>query len=354
MYLPFQFLVLTVAGFIQRQQQDVIDYLLEENRILKEQLRGRRLLFTDAQRRRLAIRAKQLGRAALRQLSTIVTPDTLLRWYRRLVAKKYDGSSGRKQGRPPVPDELERLIVRLATENPRWGYTRIRGALSGLGRQVARSTIARVLHENGIDPAPDRKTTWATFLKSHWGAVAATDFFSVEVLTRAGLVRYFVLFVIDLETRRVQIANISAQPCGLLLEQIARNLTDPFDGFLRKHRYLIHDRDALFTKNFASILLDAGVKVVKLPPHSPNLNAFAERFVGSIRRECLDHIIPLGEQHLRLVVREFVAHYNRERHHQGLGNALIDPALRPENDNRSIQCRQRLGGLLNFYHRGAA
>lgn len=191
-------------------------------------------------------------------------------------------------------------------------------------------------------------------MKSHFGAIAATDFFSVAVLTRAGLVRYLVLFVIDLETRRVQIANISAQRCGQLLEQVSRNMTDPFDGFLRKHRYLIHDRDPLFTKNFATILRDAGVKVVKLPPRSPNLNAFAERFVGSIRRECLDYVIPLGEAHLRLVVREFVEHYNQERHHQGLNNRLIDPEPMPVNDNGSIQCRQRLGGLLNFYHRGVA
>ncbi len=354
MHLPFQFLVFTVAGFIQRQQQDVIDYLLEKNRVLRQQLRGRRLVFTDAQRRRLAIRAKQLGRAALKQLSTIVAPDTLLRWYRRLVAKKYDGSRRRTTGRPTIKSEFEQLIVKLATENPSWDYTRIRGALSTLGHQIARSTIARVLHENGIDPEPERKITWSTFLKSHWGAVAATDFFSVEVLTKAGLVRYLVLFVIDLETRRVQIANISAQPCGQLLEQIARNLTDPVDGFLRKHRFLIHDRDPLFTKNFAAILRDAGVNVVRLPAHSPNLNAFAERFVGSIRRECLDHIIPLGEAHLRLVVRQYVEHYNAERPHQGLNNKLIDPAPCPVNDNGSLQCRRRLGGLLNFYHRGAA
>ncbi len=353
-HLRFQFLVLTVAGFIQRQQQDVIEYLLKENRVLGEQLRGRRLVLTDAQRRRLALRARKLGRAMLSQLASMVTPDTLMRWYRRLVARKYDGSSERRPGRPRVGDEIERLVLKFASENPRWGYARIRGALSSLGHQVARSTIARILKDNGIDPSPKRATTWNTFLKPHWGAIAATDFFSVEVLTRAGLIRYLVLFVMDLQTRRVQIANISPQPCGQLLEQIARNLTDPFDGFLRKHRYLIHDRDPLFTKNFASILLDAGVNLVKLPPRSPNLNAFAERFIGSIRRECLDHNIPLGEAHLRLVVREFVEHYNAERHHQGLSNTLIDPGSIPENDNGSIQCTQRLGGLLNSYRRGAA
>ncbi len=353
-HLPFQFLVFTVAGFIQRQQQDVIDYLLEENRVLRKQLHGRRLALTDVERRRLAVCAKRLGRSALNRFAGIVTPDTLMRWYRRLVARKYDGSSQREPGRPRIQAEIERLVLKFASENPRWGYTRIRGAISGLGHQVARSTIARVLKENGIDPAPNRTTTWSAFLKSHWGAIAATDFFSVEVLTRAGLVRYFVLFVIDLKSRRIQIANISHQPHGGLLEQVARNLTDPFDGFLRRHCFLVHDRDPLFTRQFASILSDAGVQTVRLPAQSPNLNAFAERFVGSIRRECLDQIIPLSEQHLRMVVREFVEHYNAERHHQGLGNRLIDTSPTPENDNGAIQRKQRLGGLLNYYHRGAA
>jgi putative transposase len=353
-HLPFQFLVLTVAGFIQREQQEVIDYLLEDSRVLRQQLHGRRLILTDAQRRRLAVCAKKLGRATLSQFASIVTPDTLMRWYRRLVARKYDGSSGRKSGRPRVQGEIELLVLKFASENPRWGYRRIRGALSSLGRQVARSTIARILKDNGINPSPHRTTTWSTFLKAHWGAIAATDFFTVEALTRAGLVRYFVLFGIELESRRVEIANITRQTHGRLLEQLARNLTDPFDGFLRKHRYIIHDRDPLFPREFASILLDAGVKVIKLPPSSPNLNAFAERFVGSIRRECLHHIIPLGETHLRLVVREFVEHYNAERHHQGLGNRLIEGSSPPENDNGKIQSRSRIGGLLNFYHRGAA
>jgi transposase InsO family protein len=351
---PLQFLIVTAAGYIQRGQHRVIDYLLEENRILREQLGPRRLRFTNAQRIRLAEKGKALGRAALDKLQTLVTPDTLLRWYQKLVANKYDASSRRKPGRPRIRAELERLILYLARENPRWGYTRLRGALSNLGHQVARGTIARVLKQHGVDPAPHRKSSWSTFLESHWGAIAATDFFSVEVLTWHGLVRYCVMFLIDLETRRVHIANIARQPYGQLVEQVARNLPDPMAGFLRGCCYLIHDRDPVFTQRFARILRHAGVKPVKLPPKSPNLNAFAERFVGSIRRECLDHIIPLGERHLRLIVREYVEHYNRERNHQGLGNRLIDPKPMATNDNGPIRNRQRLGGLLNFYYRGAA
>jgi putative transposase len=184
--LPVQFLLLLFAGWINRQQQAVIDYLIEENRVLREQLGKRRLRFIDAQRRRLAERGKVLGRAALGELNTIVTPDTILHWYRQLVAKKYDSSSRRARGRPSTARiKVEDLVVQMARENPTWGYTRIRGALRNIGHEVGRNTIARVLSEHGIDPAPDRSkhTSWSAFLKAHWGCIAATDFFTVEVLT---------------------------------------------------------------------------------------------------------------------------------------------------------------------------
>ncbi len=184
--------------------------------MLREQLSGKRLVFTDGQRRRLAAKAKGIGRKGLFEIATLVTPDTLFRWYRRLIAKKYDGSKTRKPGRPKTAGEIEELILQMARGNPRWGYTRIRGALYNLGYEVGRNTIKQILLENGIDPAPLRKKgmSWETFLKAHWGAIAATDFFSVEVLTRTGLIRYFVLFIIDLKTRRVEIAGIVQQPDG--------------------------------------------------------------------------------------------------------------------------------------------
>jgi hypothetical protein len=226
--LQLQFLILIVAGWINRSQQDVIEYLQEENRVLREQLGGKRLLFTDRQRRRLAAKAKEIGRAGLFEISTLVTPDTLIRWYRRLIAKKYDGSKNRTIGRPKTAIEIEELILQMARQNRTWGYTRIRGALYNLGHDIGRNTIKRILLENGLDPAPlrGRAMSWEAFLKVHWGAIAATDFFSVEVLTRVGLVRYLVLFVIDLKTRRVEIAGIVRQPDGEWMKQAARNLTD--------------------------------------------------------------------------------------------------------------------------------
>ena len=180
------------------------------------------------------------------------------------------------------------------------------------------------------------------------------DFFTLEVLTWRGLVRYFVLFAIDLKTRRVHIAGIVHEAYGQWMEQVARNLTDPVEGFLRDTRYLIHDRDPLFTRRFVEILEAAGVNSVKLPARSPNLNAYAERFVLSARRECLNKIIPFSEKHLREIVVEFVDHYHRERNHQGLGNRLIEAPLANMPNSGPIKCRERLGGVLNFYYSDAA
>jgi hypothetical protein len=240
---------------------------------------------TDAQRRRLAVRAKVLGRKALMSVACIVTPDTLLRWYGKLVARKYDGSRRREPGRPPTHAALAELVVRMASSNPGWGDTRIRGALRNLGHDLGRSTIKRILADAGIEPAPERskRTSWATFLKAHSGAIAALAFFNVEVLTMHGLVRYSVLFAIDLKTRCVHLAGINHDSYGAWREQVARNLTDVVDGFLRRRRYLIHDRDPLFTKAFSEIMWVAGVKTVTLLARSPACFRGASRAFGQGR-----------------------------------------------------------------------
>ena len=192
--------------------------------------------------------------------------------------------------------------MRVAQENPTWGYTRLRGALKNLGHELGRNTIKRILAEHGIAPAPERgrSMSWSTFIKAHWGAIAATDLFTVEVVNPFGLVRYHVLFVIDIATRCVCIGGITSDPNGEWMKQVARNLTDMWDGFLLGKRYLIHDRDPLFTEAVRGLLRDSGVKPLRLPANSPNLNAYAERFVLSIRRECLDRFVPLSEQQVRI------------------------------------------------------
>jgi putative transposase len=244
----------------------------------------------------------------------------------------------------------------MATENRDWGYTRIEGALANLNHRVARGTIANILREHGLEPAPERvkRTTWTEFLKTHWNVLAAADFFTVDVWTGRGLTRSAVLVLIDLSTRRVEIAGIASEPDGAWMNQVSRNVTDVGDGFLTGKRFLIHDRDPLFTLAFRQTLAAAGVEPVRLPPRSPNLNAYAERFVRTMKESCLDRTILIGEQSLRRAIREFIEHYHHERNHQGLNNELIHPvAVRQPVDGR-VQTRERLGGLLKYYHRLAA
>ena len=340
-----QFLVVAVAGWINQQQRDVIDSLQEENRVLREQLGPGRLRFTDAQRRRLAAKAKRLGRRVLRDLHTLVTPDTLLRWHRQLIARTYDGSGRRGPGRPRVMDTIRRLIVRMATENREWGDTRIRGALGNLGHQVARGTIANVLKERGLEPAPERKkrTTWREFLAVHWDVLAA-DFFTVEVWTPRGLTRFTVLVLIHLASRRVQIAGISAEPAGPWVTQLMRNATDAEDGFLRHIRFLIHDRDPLFRPAVRDTLPPADVTPIRLPARSPTLNAYTERFVRTIKDSCLERMVLIGEGSRRRAVREFVARYHHERNHQGLRRGV--QAVIASEDNHNVTSPRRTRARL--------
>ena len=351
-----QFLTVAYSGWVNRQQQAVIEYLKEENRILREQLGGKRLRLTNPQRRRLALLAKTLGRRVLREVSSLVTPETLLGWYRKLIARKYDGSRNRGPGKPRKPGLIRDLVLRMARENPRWGYTRIQGALLNLGHEVGRTTIKRILKEHGLEPVPSRGRgmSWSIFIKAHFEVLAASDLFAVEVLTFRGLVRYMVFFVMDLASRRVHVAGIAADPTGAWVEQLARNVTDPIDGFLKGKRFLLHDRDPLFTDRFEAILEAVGIECPRLPPRSPNLNAFAERFVRSIRSECLDFMILPGEGALRKTVEAYLGHYLAERNHQGVGNKLIDPSEPSVESTGPVRCREKLGGLLRFYHREAA
>lgn len=250
---------------------------------------------------------------------------------------------------------LEDAIVRMARENPGWGYTRLRDSLVGLGHEIARTTVARVLRDRGLEPAPERRrrTSWREFLEAHWEALLAADFFTVEVVTWAGLVRYHVLFLMELKTRKVHLGGIVRDPGEAWVLQAVRNLADGFEGVLRPGRKLILDRDAAFAAAVLEALGKLGVEVVRLPARSPNLNAYAERWVRSIRSECLDRLIPLGERHLRRAVAEYLEHYNRERHHQGLGGALLEPDPSAGAREGKILRRTRLGGLLSYYHRAA-
>jgi putative transposase len=257
--------------------------------------------------------------------------------------------------------EIRDLVVQMAHDNPRWGTLRIRGALANLSHRVARTTIRRILAEHGISPSPQRAqhTPWKTFIQAHFDSIAAADFFTIEIWTRVGLTRYLVFFVIDLSTRQVEIVDIAPVPDGLWMKQIARKLIDDFDGFLRHKRFLIHDRDPLYTREFRSMLSMGGIRSLRLPPRSPNLNAYAERFVLSIKSECLDRMIIVGERHLRHVIDEYVEHYHHERNHQDMDNSLLMTQQsrtlnEPQSVSSNVHRHQRLGGILNFYARTAA
>ena len=351
-----QFLLMVVAGWLQRQQAATIDYLKAENRMLRARLGGRRIIFTDAERRQLAEKARALGRKALHELGTIVTPETLLRWHRELVARKWTFVEKRSPGRPRIRGELVALVVRMARENRGWGYTRIQGAMANLGHKLGRGTIGRILKDHGIEPAPERGKgmSWSVFLKAHWKVLAASDFFTVDVWSWSGLVTYYVLFVMELATRRVCIAGITTHPDTQWMLQMARQLTDGIDGILLDKRYIILDRDTKYCQAFRDFLKREGIAVIRLPPRSPNLNAHAERWVRGVRDECLSRLIPIGQGMLRRALREYGAHFHQERNHQGLGNVLIMPDASSKHRGGPVIRRARLGGLLNYYERAAA
>jgi putative transposase len=355
---PWHLLACIVAGYANQEQQHIIDYLRTENTILREKLGRRRIRLNDDQRRRLAEKGKTLGRKLLATAGTLFTPDTILRWHRLLIARKWDYSdrSAKPAGRPPVTKEVQELVARLAQENPSWGHDRIQGALANLGHVLSDRTVANILKGHGIEPAPQRKrrSTWATFLKAHWQVLAATDFTTVEVWTTKGLVTFYLLFVMELATRRVECAGITTHPDELWMKQMARNLTAADDGFLSGKHYLLMDRDTKFSAAFRQILSDAGTEPVRLPPRSPNLNAHLERFWRSLRAECTDRMIFIGEAMLRRSVLEFVRHYHGERNHQGLDNRLIEAGEEVGPSVGEIQCRERLGGLLRYYYRQVA
>ena len=347
-----------ITGTVDQELLLRNEYLVAENRILKAQLKTP-LRLTDAERATLAEIAHRLGRKALKEVANVMKPDTIMGWYRKLVARKFDGSKSRSYpGRPRIDGEIEELVVRMAIENLEWGYDRIVGAMANLGYTLSDQTVGNILLRQGILPAPKRKreTTWADFIRTHMSVLAGTDFFSVEVLTLRGLVTYYVLFFIHLESRRVEIAGVTPHPNEVWMKQIARNVTMDEWGFLGNCRYLIHDRDTKYCESFRDIIESGDVKPLRLPARSPNLNAYSERWVKSVKNECLSKLILFGETSLRRALREYLAHYHAERNHQGKDNILLFPtatrAIKPI--DRSVGCKERLGGLLKYYHLEAA
>jgi putative transposase len=283
----------------------------------------------------------------------IVRPATLLRWHRKLIAARW--RQPQPPGRPPIGSELVTLILRLARENRTWGVVRIQGELRRLGHRVAASTIRKILRTSRVPPSTRRDDTWRTFLRTQADSLLAIDFFHIDTVT---LKRLYVAFVIDITTRKVHLLGITDHPTADWVVQVARGLVSNLEEAGHRFRYLIRDHDAKFGTAFDAVFASTGIQVVLTAPQTPRMNAFAERWIGSVRRECTDRILITGERHLRHVLDVYVAHHNAGRSHQGDGMLLRAPDDEPTTVPRpvridTIRRRQCLGGLLNEYRPAA-
>jgi putative transposase len=323
-----------------------IDYLKVENQILRSKL-GQRVNVTKAERRRLIKYGLPLG-GNIRNLISIVNYSSFRRWVRNSVSE--DTKSNTKRGRPKTPQEIRELVVKLAKEN-NWGYTRILGELKKLRIYcLSRNTIKNILKENGLEPTPKRsKDTWDAFIKRHFKTLWACDFFTKTVWTMLGPKTFHALFFINVHTRKVHIAGITRHPTREWVNSKAKTVSFLFQRDGRARKLLIRDGDGKYSKEFDKIIQDFGVKVKKIPYKSPNLNPYAEGWVGTIKRECLDYFFVFGERHFRYLVKEYVKYYNTVRPHSSLNNLPLNYKAR--SGNGRIRCDSRLGGIIRHYYR---
>jgi putative transposase len=362
----FRSLLLVIAGSTQRELGRQVRYLKVENEILRSKLPAR-LVVTLKERQRLLKFGVKLGRA-IRQLVTIVSPDTFLRWTREDKRAKRKGCKPAKRGRPRTAEQIRELILLMAKEN-NWGYARIVGELRKLGiRSIAKSTVRNILKEAGLDPCPKRAgSTWDEFVSQHAASLWQCDFFTQKVLTTKGIRDAFLLAFLHVETRRVVLSPATFHPDEAWVAAQAETFVNQARGQGLRVRYVQHDRDGKFAKGFDKALKRRHVKIVRSPVCAPNCQAFVERFIGSIRWECLDHFVFFGLKHLDSVAGTYLTHYLTQRPHQGMENELLsDPqkqrAQRLDNAEadeplislRDVRCEQRLGGLLKHYSRKAA
>jgi transposase InsO family protein len=319
--------------------------LRHEVAVLRRQVGRPRLSWAD--RAVLSGLARALPKVL--RMHRLVTPGTLLRWHQRLVARRWTYPQ-RRPGRPPTDPAIVALVLRLARENSSWGYERIRGELKNLGYGVSGATVRRILKRAGLGPAPRRADDrWRDFIRAHAAGTLACDFLSVDTVL---LRRLYVFFVIEVGTRFVHVLGVTANPDGAWVAQQARNLLIDLGDRAGKFRFLVRDRDAKFTRVFDDVMAGNGTRVIKIPPRSPRANAFAERWVRTVRSECTDRMLIFGERHLRAVLTEYAAHYNRRRPHRSLDlRAPADGADVIRVPLGRIQRRQVLGGLINEYER---
>jgi len=338
----------------EREKEIEILILRHQLRVLERQVARPQL--TQADRALLAAFSRVVPRRAWG--SFFVAPATVLRWHRELVARRWTYPH-RRPGRPATPEEIRALVVRLARENPGWGYRRIQGELVGLGFKLAASTVWTILKEAGIEPGPNRlEASWSEFLRAQAASILECDFLTVDTLF---LKRFYVLFFIELATRRVHLAGITTNPDGAWVTQQARNLLMQLDVQGVRPRLLVRDRDSKFTREFDEVFRSEGIRVIKAPVRAPKARAHAERWVGSVRRECLDRLLILGRRHLELVIKTYALHYNEHRPHRSLGQRPPLSQLPPSQvqamadviDLDRLRRRDLLGGVIREYRLAA-
>jgi len=346
LYLALRRVLELIVLLLRRTEAKELEILVLRHQLAVLQRQVVRPRVRVADRALLAALSRVLPRD--RWQAFFVRPETLLAWHRRLVARRWTYNA--RHGRPPKHQQLRDLVLRLAGENPTWGYRRIAGELQGLGMEAAPSTVWAILKKAGIDPAPRRTGMgWAAFLRAHAHSMLACDFFTVDT---ALLRRLYVLFFIELQTRRVHIAGVSANPTGAWTAQQARNLTMALDDGSQRFRFPVHDRDAKFPGAFDDVFCAEGAQVIRTPIRAPVANATAERWIGTIRRECLDRMLIGSRRHLETVVAAYADHYNGHRPHRALG--MRSPAPKPHlriagKDPPAFERRDVLGGLIHEY-----
>jgi putative transposase len=344
----------------ERSKEVELLALRHEVEVLRRQVG--RCAYEPADRALLAVLSRLLPRSSWGTFG--VTPTTLLSWHRRLVTRRWTYPH-RPPGRPPVDDQTTALVVRLAKENPRWGYRRIQGELGKLGVRLAASTIAKILKDHGFGPAPRRSgPTWRAFLRAQASGVVATDFFHVDTVL---LKRLYVLFFIELGRRRIWITGVTAHPNGGWVTQQARNVTSELADQEISTKFLVRDRDTKYVGSFDNVFRAEGAEILQTPYRAPNANAFAERFVRTVRSECLDHQLVVNEAHLERILRSYARHYNGHRPHQGIAQEVPAPkravplrvvpisVSRPHHRQHPGRIRRhdRLGGLIHEYELAA-
>jgi len=344
----FSELLSLLGRMTQENLTHQIEYLKVENEILRKRV-GRSIRPTPVERRKLVRFGVPLGKD-LKNIITVVTYETFLLWARGY--KRNEGpEKTRKRGRPKTIEEIRRLVVRLAKENT-WGYVRILGELNKVGiHRLSKTNVKNILKKNGIDPITKRaQDSWDNFIKRHFQTLWACDFFTKQVLTTLGPRMFFILFFINIRTRKVYVAGATQYPNQKWVNKQSKNVL-PFLGSNKNDRgLLIRDRDKKFSKEFDELFKDSGFYVQKNPFMSPNMNSYAESWVGTIKRECLNHFTVFGERHLRYLISEYVAHYNTTRPHSSMGNKPLESGL--TKNTGEIKCRSKLGGIIRDYYRG--